>query len=289
MGNKVKSFLISTLLLVSGGAFAQTAGKAKSPQAVIKTDLAFVYKEASFDAPVLTQVRAGKRYEVSQKKFNGIFHRIRLKPGVVGFIADSDLILRGARNQEAKARDEEAVDRRRKSSSNRPFAYSQYAGLSYNSLAYQEKTMGSTQKENLGVYGVKLFGPDLVIDGPLITELHLQIFPGAPNYYRKKTGNPASGFLFLTDMKFISPLMTRKESLTWFGFGPMMRWNAFNVQLTEAGGKKNSFSLNDMALGVVFSLGAGVKFDKLALRIEGAYYWEEKTYLGLVSSLQFGF
>jgi len=289
MGNQVKSILISIFLLVSGAVYAQTKPKLKSPQAVIKTDLAFVYKEASFDAPVLTQLRAGKRYDVSQKKFNGIFHRIRIKPGVLGYIADSDLNLRAARNPEARDRDEESRERRRKSASHRPFAYSQYAGLSYNSLAYQEKTMGSTQKENLGVYGVKLFGPDLVIDGPLITELHLQIFPGAPNYYHKKTGNPASGFLFLTDMKFISPLMTRKESLTWFGFGPMMRWNAFNVQLTEAGGKKNSYSLNDMALGVVFSLGAGVKFDKLALRIEGVYYWEEKTYFGFVSSLQFGF
>ena len=47
----------------------------------------------------------------------------------------------------------------------RSFEYTRYVGLQYAYVDYQDETMGDRRREAMGFYGVKLSGPDLVIEG----------------------------------------------------------------------------------------------------------------------------
>lgn len=82
--NHFRFFLFLTVSLLMGPAFAQ------SQKAMVVNDGALVYVNPDFDSELLTELKAGTVYDVSLKT-KGPFYKIRVRPKVTGWIADTDV------------------------------------------------------------------------------------------------------------------------------------------------------------------------------------------------------
>lgn len=286
------SFLFLILFFFSFGAFAQ------SQKARVINDGALVYKDADFDAEVLTQLKAGQVYDISLKT-KGPFYKIRLKPGLLGWIADTDVRVggkapaKGAAPQAGKKAPPKAPDNKEEKESFlekkrvRSFYGSRYRGPMVSYLTYNENTMGELRSENLPFYGFKVQGPNTMFSGDFRTDAEFLFHFGAPSYYEKATGYSSSGWIFLTDFVFETAYPQSKWHMLTFGFGPMFKYSHYQVSLLQ-NGKQISYSLDDMNLGVVFDGGLAFRIaDTYALRFNIKYYWEKTKYWG--GSLTFGF
>jgi hypothetical protein len=279
----IKSLLLMILFFVGFGALAQ------SQKAMVINDGALVYKDADFDAPVMAQVKTGQVYDISLKT-KGPFYKVRIKPGVLGWIADTDVrIGKGGKFTTTKKTDKKEVSDSFIEKKKRPrsFYASRYRGPVVSYLTYNENTMGDARSENLPLYGVRVAGPDTMFAGDLRTDAEFLFHSGAPSYYEKGTGFPANGWIFLTDFIFETASPQSKWHMLTFGFGPMFKYSHYEVTLLQ-NTKQVAYSLDDMTLGAVFDLGLGFRIiNAYALRFNVKYYWEKTKYWG--GSLTFGF
>ena len=85
-------YLFGFLLLTvfSFEAFAGNEKKMQPMGRIVNEPSAFVYKEADFDSQVIAELKPGGVFQISFKKFNEAFHRIRLVDGQIGYISDVD-------------------------------------------------------------------------------------------------------------------------------------------------------------------------------------------------------
>lgn len=276
--------------------FVGWGASAQSQKAVVLNEGALVYKEADFDAPVLTRFKAGQVYEISLKT-KGPFYKVRVKPGVVGWIADTDVRPKNA----AKVQNDKGVtvkkpDKKEENDSfpekkkpQKSFYSSRYRGPMLAYLSYTENTMGDLRTQTLPFYGVKIAGPNTMFDGDLRTDAEFLFHSGAPAYYQTSTGFPASGWTFLTDFIFETASPQSKWHMLTFGFGPMFKYSHYEVSLNALqNAKQATYSLDDMVFGAVFDVGLAFRIaDTYALRFNVKYYWEKTKYWG--GSLTFGF
>lgn len=279
-------FLILFFTTIS---FAQTKGY--KYRAGTLEDGVQVYKNPDFDSPVIAVLPGGKVYDVSAKIVNGAFYRIRVKPGLLGYVADSDVKpLFPTQGKSANDKVKRSKESRPEPKRKRSFEFTQYAGIQYISIEYAENTMGDKRKDQLGFIGAKLSGPDLVVDGAFPTDVNFLFYTGAPGYYEKLTGNSADGWILLMDFLWENYNPMGKNALTFWGFGPMFKFSKFNVLLTDpATGRRSDYSLQDMSLGAVFNAGVALRWEPVALRGELKYFWEKQQYWGAGLSLQFNF
>lgn len=285
----LNSFLFLILFFVSAGALAQ------SQKAKVINDGALVYKDADFDAPVVTQLKVGSVYDVSLKT-RGPFYKIRLKPGLMGWIADTDVrtgkgsAVAGKQPEAGKPGDKKKDDAKNnfiEKKRTRSFYGSRYRGPVVSYLSYREDTMGRSYSENMSFYGFKVQGPNTMFSGDFRTDAEFLFNFSAPRFYEKATGYPASGWIFLTDFTFESAYPQSKWHMLTFGFGPMFKYSHYQVSLLQ-NGKALSYSLDDMTLGAVFDGGLAFRIaDTYALRFNIKYFWEKTKYLG--GSITFGF
>lgn len=250
-----------------------------------------VYRNAHFDSPVIATLPGGKVYDVSSKTFNGAFYRIRVKPGVIGYVSDVDIKplfpVAGKKNEGSKKSQQQPEKKEKKK---RPFEFTRYGGLQYSLIEFTEDTMGDKRKDQIGFFGIKLSGPDLMVDGYFPTDVNILFHDGAPPYYEKLTGNSTEGWILLMDFLWESYFPHGKNSLTFLGFGPLFKFSRFNVSLTDPlTSTTTDYSLQDMSLGAVFNAGVALRWEPVALRGELQYYWEKQTYWGASLALQFDF
>lgn len=238
---------------------------------------------------MIGSVHQGAVYDISVGKRNG-FYKIRLKPGTVGWIADSDIVggvtsadrkatadLRAGKKPAKVVKKAKLLAPPKKKS--RPFPTEAYRGAVLEFLPFQESTLGSKRKDNLMFYGFKVAGPNTLLDGDMTTDANLLFHYGAPSYYKDATGNDASGFIFLANFLFETTQSHGPNTMTFYGFGPMFRYSHFNVGLTTNGQNLN-YSADDMTLGAVFNAGISLRINGYAVRLDAKYYWEKETYLG---------
>jgi hypothetical protein len=301
LSGSMRNFLYSFLclfLFVSTVAFAEPA--------TVVTEGAIVYDKPDFDAEQLYHLSSGEKIEVSQRAF-GPFHRLRTQSGKIGFIADNDyLIGKPAKKSNTnngkltplpetsgKLSDPEPVqassqkaEKKSEKAKKLPFTRTRYRGASLSYMGYREQTMGGQPLSSSVFYGFKMYGPNLVVDGDMVTEVNIDVLPSAPVFYQEGTGNSATGWIFHTDLLFDSVFPQGKDVMTFFGFGPMFKYDHYNVSL---GTKKTAYDIEDMIFGAVFELGVGLRIGSAALRAEFKYDWEKTQYWGLGTSLLFPF
>lgn len=267
--------------------FVGFGASAQSQKAMVINDGALVYKNADFDAPVLTRLRAGKVYDISLKT-KGPFYKVRIKPGVIGWIADIDVRLgKGAKLAKGRTGKINSKNNVAKKQPQKSFYASRYRGPLISYLSYSENSMGALHSQNLPFYGVKVAGPDTMFSGDFRTDAEFLFHFGAPSYYEKGTGFPASGWIFQTDFIFETASPQSKWHMLTYGFGPMFKYSHYEVTLLQ-NAKPVSYSLDDMTLGAVFDLGLSFRIaSTYALRFNIKYYWEKTKYWG--GSLTFGF
>lgn len=266
------------------GAFAQAV------KATIIGETPYVYEKPDFDSKILAEVEPGKVFDVSKSKKNG-FHKIRVRPGMVGWIPDSEIRLGShkIKSEEDAVSDveEKRMDKARKSNS-LPINMARYRGLSFESILFTEQTAGRERSAALPFYGLKISGPDTLFSGMLPTEMSFIFSPQAPNYYKDITLNSASGYVFLAQFQFVTNFSTGKNYLAFYGFGPVLKYSHFDLKL-GSGGAQKKYSADDMTLGASFNLGAAYRMGAFALRPELKYYWEKTKYVGFGLSAQWAF
>ncbi len=280
------AILVATVIVIS----------AQAEPAMIVNDGAVVFEQPDFDSQGKFQLHEGDKVEVSKRSFlgkngMGAFVRVKLSNGQLGFISDAEFVRAGALAQEKKEKEKKEKKSeipKKDNSRKKPFELTRYRGFNIEYVGYKEQTMGFQPMSNVVFYGFKMVGPNLLVEGDLVTELNVSLLPGTPPFYQEATGNAANGWVLHTDMMFQSVFPQTREIVTYTGFGPMFKYNHYNVALTSAG-KTKSYDVEDMILGAVFNFGFGVRMGSSCLRAEFKYDWEKTQYWGIGTSLLFQF
>ena len=273
MRSSLLAFLI--LMLIPFVSFAQ------AQKGTIVGEDAQVYRDPDFDAPVIATLKPGQVFAISKGK-KGPFYKIRLKRGTVGWIADSDIragVLKVTETTQAEAQEEK--EKKEAEESLNPFFASRYWGPVVEYLNYTEDTMGQERSAGVMFYGLKWSGFNTLFSGEVYTDANLLFSSGAPSYYKDATGQSAGGYIINANflLQTVTPVGT--SALWYYGFGPMLRYSHFDLHLYD-GTQVNAYSADDMALGVVFDVGAAYRISrKFSVRTDAKYYWEKNRYFGI--------
>jgi hypothetical protein len=295
------SFLITTFSLP---AFSQVI-----KGGVVSEDGAYVFVKPNFDAEVVVTLPPGGVYYISKDLVNGIFHKIKVKKGVMGYVSTSDIKPLSKKDQkavqveevarkkaeakrasDAKARKESGEKNPQEPSKQKSFEYQRYWGPQIATVDFKEDTMGEKRHDNLTFFGVKFSGANVLIGGATQTDVNLMIAPSAPSYYEGATKRSATGFVFLANFLMETYWPQSPTWMNYFGFGPTFRYSLFDVTINDPTTNKDvGFSLEDMTAGAVFHAGMAFRIGSMALRVEAQYYWETEAYFGFSLAPQFSF
>lgn len=248
----------------------------------IITQDANVYEKPNFDSEILYNLELGDVFEISTKT-QGPFYRIRLKKGIVGWIADNDVEVVDKGVSTPKKRtivrdqdlDAEEGDRPsiNESRIKKPIDEVRTMGPVLALVNFTEETMAATRNELLTMYGFKWSGVNNLMTGPLATEAQVLLGFQSPSYYEKVTHNKASGFMSLVDFSILSTILSSQDSLFQYGLGPVVRYSSFNPQTNG-----ETFNAVDFNLGAQFNVGYQFRASWIFLRLDARYILEKKSY-----------
>jgi hypothetical protein len=112
--------------------------------------------------------------------------------------------------------------------------------------------------------------------------------PSAPKYYEDITKKSAGGFIFIADFLFQTAVPRGKDVMTFYGFGPMLKYSHFNLEVPD-GTRTLNYAADDMSVGAVFNLGLGFRISRVAMRLDAKYYWEKVQYYGFGANVGLDF
>lgn len=253
---------------------------------VINEEGALVYQDADFDSPVIDTLKRGAVYNISKKK-NGPFFKIRVKPGILGWVADTDIkpgVIKLTTPKKEKRTDETAAKEKRK----RPFFATRYRGPTFEFINFTEDTLGAERSDNLVFYGFKFNGYNTLFDGEIYTDGNIIFNAGAPGYYSSYTKKSADGFIIMANFLLQTVLPQSKWHLLYYGFGPMFKYSHFVLEVPD-GTRTLTYAADDMALGAIFDLGLAFRIGNMSLRTDAKYYWERSKYYGFGLNLGWEF
>ncbi len=274
-----------------------------SQAAVVKTDSVTVYSKPDFDAPAISYLSAGQNVRVSKRQYGSVqkFFKLRLPNGKMGYVSTIDVNRAGGDDEsdqangkdkdkekekgtgKDKADDQENKSRqaRYRHEMDKPMIFNRWIGLLGGSLAFKEKIKGAKGEDELIIYGLKVSGPDILLEGPIM-DLNLFLHIGAPDYYNDLSKIKPTGFVFMTDALLIFPLTNGQNSSVYFGGGPLFKFSSFKY-INLAGAPKNP---QQFALGGSGVIGLGLRMGGVALRGEAKYIAERTTQIVYQLSLQ---
>lgn len=276
-----KSLTFLFLLLFPLGTWAQAV------KATVINDGALVYREADFDAPVITSLKVGGVFSISKGK-KGPFHKIRLKPGTLGWIADTDVkagVFKVTSVPQEKAESE--VEQKENIRKQKPYFASRYRGPVLEMINFTEDTLGRELNAPTLFYGMKFSGFNTAISGDIYAESNVLVHFGAPSYYSDYTKKSADGFVVLGNVLLQTVMPKGKNLLYFYGFGPVVKYSHFTLMVPN--NNESTYSADDLTLGAVINLGIGARVWDMSLRSDLKYYWETTKYLSLGVSLGWNF
>lgn len=264
--------------------------------ATVTTDGALVLMKPDPDSSVIVQLEAGKKIRVSKGTTSGEvkFRKVRFG-GRIGYIADIDVRIGDAPDagDEGAAKSSDSASagagkkaRKKKEASrkkhrpNDPVYFSRFVGLIVGFSEFKEGISGVDASTSMVFYGLKITGPDTIVNGPVM-DFNLLLHYGAPSYYDALSATKPSGFVILTDALLKLPILQGQNGLFALGIGPMFMFSQFAV----VNGGRNQ-SLTELNLGLSLSLGVTYRISRVALGLEGKYYVEKNSYRGLFASVQ---
>lgn len=262
-------------------------GAEKYQVGLINTDGATVYSEPNFDSPVLGSLKPGKKVKATQRTYNGaggfgLFYKVPLKGGKVGYVADSELIpqykqmgkRKIVKNNPEFQEMEEVRDERD------PIFLTRYIGLGLGLVGFTEKFGDQKQRSATFVYGLKMTGPDLLFDSPPF-DFNLLLHVGAPDYYKSISLGSANGYFIFSDLRLLFPVFETRNNLVSVGAGPLFVYTSF--QMTISGVK---FDSQEARVGASMVAAYTRRLGRFTLRLEGNYYFEKTQYFGYLAGLQ---
>ncbi len=257
---------------------------AQSVKATVINDGALVYRDSDFDSPVITTLKAGAVFNISKGQ-KGPFHKIRIRPGSVGWIADTDVkpgVFKVETAKSLAAKEKEKGPKRGQKS----FFATRYRGPTAEFLNYTEDTLGQERHSPMMFYGFKINGYNTMFDGDIYADVNFLFHFGAPDYYQETTGKSADGYIIQLNFLLQTVLPQSKYHLLYYGFGPMFKYSHYSLEVPNGAGSI-TYAADDMNLGAVFDLGLAFRVgSRFSLRTEVKYYWEQTRYFG--GGLSFG-
>jgi hypothetical protein len=104
-----------------------------------------------------------------------------------------------------------------------------------------------------------------------------------PGFY-STFSNGASGIMVFGDFMPYLTLSESKRFYTYWGAGLIVKYETWSVRVNSG----PSIPSEEVTIGIDAALGAAVKMtQKLALRLEAKYFWEEQRYFGFGGALEF--
>ncbi len=292
--------------------FAQAENRSRSPRkaaagaapnhgagggqiAAVQTESAMIYSDPDFDASVLTYLPQGKKVRVSKRIYGNYFrfYKVKITDGQFGYIATIDVSLEnGAKDEDetrvhVKKKKKNHSKKRKKDSeededrnSKKPILATRYVGALFGMTQFKESISGIDSSDNLLMYGLKLTGPDLLIDGPVM-DINLAFHYGAPTYYNNLSSTPPSGFVGFIDTLLIFPIGLGENTQFYLAAGPMLVWSNFTV--TTVG---TQLHLSELNFGGSFAAGYAVRVGHFSVRLEGKLMQEKQQQRGLQLGIQ---
>ncbi len=272
--------------------------------ASVVSDGAAVYEKPNFDSKVIDFLNYGSKVNVSKKAFSGVggmglFHKVRVKSGKIGFIPDTDIRVTDQVRERAKevapnkrqddpmlpqskafADDEEEGP----SSGRAPLYLTRYLGGALAMVDFTEKFSGKKLNDQMLMYGLRMMGPGVLFDGPPL-DFNLWFSLDQPSYYNRFSSG-ANGFLLFGDIMAMMPLVNLDDWAVTYGLGVMWTFTKYRVQVTRAGTNtpENTDSL-EFRVGLDVGLGVSRRIaKKYMIRADAKYYYEKTQYLGYMLS-----
>ncbi|MCB0369880.1 MAG: SH3 domain-containing protein [Bdellovibrionales bacterium] len=272
--------------------------EARNQIARVSGEYPYVYASPDFNAPILAQLPLGKVYKISTKKFANVFYRILVKPGMIGYVSDSEIqvLTSGSKGKPRSGKAprknlsaEKKEEKKEPEKDNRkPFYASRYRGLIVEQMNYAEDTMSQHRTANLNFIGYRVSGYNTLYSGQMATDANVMLYNGAPKYYEEVTGNPANGWILHADFTYDTLSPQGPNHMISYGFGPMFKYSHFVTALQNpANGYTTSYTLDDITLGVLLRWGLAFRIDSVSLRSDIKYYIESQRYLAFNLSLLF--
>ncbi len=178
---------------------------------------------------------------------------------------------------------ENAEDKKQEKDSKpkKPFVWQKWIGPTLGTVHYREVAIGKPFNEPLLFYGVQASGPDLLFSGGLST-VNFLVHYGAPDYFKKTTGNDASGFMVMFDGQLDIPFDSSTNHLLTMGVGPFVIYNKYDIKAGQV-----PFSIEELRLGATFNVSFGFALYDYAVKAQVKYVLEKEKYLSYFLSFQF--
>jgi hypothetical protein len=286
-------FFLSFIFLVSFSLEA-SAKKARSlskgqSKSIIVLEMAKttnVYKSPNFDAKVLLRLESGRKVMGTRKTVQGtdgfgLFHKVRLRKGVYGYIVDTDIegfepsgIFSNTKKKSG------GLFSRRSRNSNQPVSptRSKSFGLTYAYMDYSIAASDQTLSSGASLFGFKMTGPWFSPGLPL--DVSLLISPGAPSLL-DRVSSSAEGFFGFLDVSYQSVFRRGANSEMYWSLGPALSYYDFEIQFNGETEARNS---SQMDIGFSAGLGWAYSLDDFVVRFEGRYLRTNESQLtGLIS------
>lgn len=321
--NFLKNIGLYSILLVFLIPTASKAAREIVKLEVIKSSIR-VYQKPNFDSPVIYQLQRKKKVYGTRRLLEGqnglgLFHKVRLRKGVYGYVLDTDVKIQGSVKASKKKRDKKTVKskprtkkstllsnqaekKKKKAKDNSeapqpkngfqitnplakssadhvPFFFRSYAGINLGTLSYAEKIVDGTQSSSEWMIGAKLTGPNWIFNRFMV-DINVNFHWGAPKFF-EKFSTEASGFILQADLTFPFQLKPLKNGSLYGGVGPLVSAAFFDFNyLGQQESSKN------VRMGGLVMLGLGYDFGGFALRFEPKYYFENTSYFAFLAGIQ---
>ncbi len=328
-GFKRKTLLLTVWL----GLFVMLTPKTPLYASVVKLvvvkPVAVVYERPDFDSPVIYQLPAKKQVYGTRKTIVGeaglgLFHKIRLRKGVYGYILDTEVRSLGGTSQNSSAKDAKKKDLApiKKSRKSKAAAKSKDGGSTKTSKS-KEKTKPKEDSSGFQISQPQKTGPKNL--GPFFFRKYVGLNLGMVKYSEKIVEGTKSSQEWMAGIKLTgtdwifknflldinvnvhvgAPQFFEDFSTDASGFlvqadltMPFMLKPLNNGAIYGGLGplvSASSYKFNylgeqrdsqNVRLGAVVMLGVGYELGGFAFRLEPKYYWEKSRYFGVLAGIQ---
>lgn len=288
----VRPLTVARLVFVLIGLFSFKT-LAQYQLAKVTGEYPYVYSSSDFNAPVIAELPRGKLLNVSTKKFANVFYFVSVKPGMSGYVSDSEIQLISKEKKQLQRRnlkEKPAEKKASKEKPRKPFYTSRYRGIIVEQMNYAEDTMSQHRTANLTMIGYRVVGMNTLFSGEMSTDASILLYFGAPKYYEEITKEKASGWILHTDFTFDTIYPQSKIHFISYGFGPMFRYSHFVTSLRNTTNSYTTdYPMDDMTLGVLLRLGLAFRINNISIRSDVKYYIEAQRYFAYNLSALFEF
>lgn len=316
---------ITLLLLATSFIFIITPQNAQAESRIgvleIRKRRVPVYKKASFDSRIIAYAKKGKKLYGTKKTRPGIegfglFHKVKLRKGLFGFILDTDVVgfkkdvkkksrlgrssklksggsrksrlsrSRKSKKKRSSSRDENSS---KKSASNEtkmskwkgyPLSFVKAYGLTYGVVDYTIEFGGVDLSSNESGFGFKLSGPGWLFKTMPI-DLTLFAHLGGVEGLNTVSQNESSGMFILSDLTFPFRLKHSNNWSIYGGVGLLLNYADLEFRLND---EDKGFS--GLSVGAVGTLGFVYSYQDWLFKVEPKFYWEGSQFFGTMFSIQ---